>query len=750
MSDHQQKKNSFARSIPWLVPVLGLLAGFWFLGWDAINVHNLAWLKSDASDVYLGWAFLRADPHWHFPLSWTEYIAYPLGGCIAYQDAVPLLSVLLKLFSGLLPWPFQFVGLLGLLNAMLQAVFGYLLCRRFTPDRLLALLGAGFFVLTPACLYRFVGDVVLSTHWPLLAALWIYFLPRPDGSRWRAAKGYAVVLFVSGGIHPYLPAMCLLVILAEAVRSYRQTPRWSLRPLLPWLIPAAALVTSFVLFGYLQFGGGMQNGQGGYGEYGMNLLSPFDPDPHLLQSHSILLPSLPFRPTQSGEYNYLGLGMLGLFAAVLVSLRGKIISALRTPDFFPLGLAALLAFCFAVTHKVTLGSQVLFELPLPFYPFRSALSMFRGSDRFVWIATYIALIFFLRLLLSYWSRRTAIMGLVSLLALQFADLQPLRQTIQAEFHAPRENDALIRDRFWDGLGDHFKKMVVLPAWQTRPFDSALPGGRHNWESLGFVAAGQRLALNTCYKSRNTPADTEMQVNILPREVKAGRLEADTIYVLNPEYLTAFVAGRFDHIAATNVDGLLACWRNPQPSPGNLARLEAMLAQTATGGFDLKQMASGYVFPIEPIPCAADGSFELPARQIFYSDGPASELPVVNRPGQRLRRIVINLEPLVGGPVPAQKFRVSLAGKSLGEFSVTQPGDFTITIPPDFSLGQAAVVPLRFDWLTTTSPDIVKPFPDPAHVRMYRQLLLRLHFKFAAEWRHYALGFHAVKYEFQPE
>ena len=706
-----------------MVPVMGLAFGLWIVGAGVVDPRNLNWLKTDLSQVYLGWAFFRLDPHWHFPLSYTNYLSYPAGCCISNTNSAPLLAALFKLLSPFLPASFQYMGLMGLLNATLQAVLGYALCCRFTTGRWMAFAGSLFFLLTPAFYFRMATDMVLSSQWLILFSLWVYFR-EPSSSKCKAIGLHSLVLFLAGGIHPYLAVMCASMIGAEMFRELRESRSRNLLRLWPWAVPALVLLGSWILFGYIQRGeSAPQSGLGGYGEFSFNLLSPIDPNPHNLQSHSPFLPDQKCLPKQNGIYNYIGLGTL-LLSALAAVVRRK--TTLPAPDFRPLWLVAFGCFCLAVSNRVTLGSSILFEIPLPFHPVGAVLSIFRSSDRFFWPVYYIFLIFVLQRLFSRIATRSLLCLLASLIVLQIVDTQPLRATLRQAFSAPRSDATLLTDPFWSTLGQRFQKMVVLPAWQSRPNDSALPGGPDGWQSFGFIAASQGLALNVNYLARPVPLDDRMQSEVLPAQVRAGKLDADTVYILDPVYLLDFISRQDSGIESRYVDHLLVFWRSATPTSENLAALRQRLREVCADGLDLKQVAQGFVFPQAPIPYVTAQGFKVAGPEAIHSQGRKSDIPLFLPQNRALKRISFDVEPWLDKTGSAQTFSVSLDGVILGEYSLRMPGKVVVKVPDGRQNLPDQFAILHFDWRNPVDSRTLTAGTGGKWVIAYRRMLERIH------------------------
>ena len=124
---------------------------------------------------YTAWELFRQDPHWHWPLTYTTRIGYPLGENIALADPNPLFAVLLKPFSPVLPEPFQYFGIEVVLSHTLLFFFSMRLFRLILGPNLPAMLLCSlFFCIAPPLLWNTTRHFAVSNHWLLLAALLLY------------------------------------------------------------------------------------------------------------------------------------------------------------------------------------------------------------------------------------------------------------------------------------------------------------------------------------------------------------------------------------------------------------------------------------------------------------------------------------------------------------------------------------------------------------------------------------------------
>jgi len=722
----------------------------WLMGFHALNPFNIDWVRGDVAQTYLGWAYFRQDPNWSFPLTFTRRLSYPLGSSVSYNNSIPLVAVLLKPFTHFFPRDFQYQGLFALACAVLQAVFGFRICQRFARDDLKALLGCLFIVTAPTFVFRFSMDLILLCQWPILAAIWLYLKQEGTPNSYSSPLRYSLLLAIVGGINPYLAVMCMVVMSAAVYCDIRNHRPWAIRRILVWALPVAALLGSWVIFGFLQVGGkNAEIGLGGYGDISMNLLSPVNPRFEMagnpLTTESILFKGYGSFPLQYEGYNYLGAGIILLIAGTFLLGRrvGKI---LGDPILKPLWAVAGISLMMALTTRVTWGHTVLVDLPLPYYPVKRTLSIFRSAGRFFWPAYYIILIAFLQYFFRSYSRRRVFWVLSGLLCLQLVDTSSLRRLVYASLNPPPA-PSMFQDAFWDKVEGRFDKLIVLPAWQAMPDDSSLPGGRDAWLPFGFMAAAHGMALNVNYQARPNAKDDDIQRNILPAAVEDGKLDDDTLYVLGPRYLLQFCDRGFTHIVGKSVDRFSVFW-NDSAKEQNLEGLDQLLKETLDRGVDFKQVAVGFESPQSAIPYLLDSGFALPEGKFTSSLGPKSQIPLFLSRNPKLKRVILYLVPVIGRDVVSQKFSVSLGKRRLGDYELRGPEKVTIDIPDDAikETGRTGVAYLTFDWRTATTVEHVTERKDSRSASALRKFALTVGLKsgLSGDQRLFAMGIHAME------
>ncbi len=524
------------------------------LGIDKLDPTNIRWLSGDRALHYLGWAFLREDPHLHFPLTWTNRVGYPLGLSISFMDSIPIVALALRPFSSMLPQPFQYLGLYACLSFILLTYFGFKIFHRLCGGSVFwALFGGVLILLSPIATRRLFGHFPLVGHWLILCALYHYF-SEEIGAVGRWMRPFWVILVIAGGVTPYLGTMCLLVALTACGRLALERRASALRAMGLAGLAVAILVCSFVFFGFLIIGRDSAGYRaGGYGFYSMNLLAPVNP----MQYESILLPKLPTATGGQYEgYNYLGLGVLFLLTLAAAKGVGSL-RRLRQPRTLPLVGLGVVCVLLALSSTVTVGPYVLFEIKAP-KTIGFFLESLRASGRLFWPAYYVLLIAAVVGVWRFWKPAHGRLLLVIAVGLQMADLGSLRN--QVRLRAMQEQSDLLQAAEWSTLGRTHAHLIVLPAWQCGEAKS--PGGEAGYWIFGRLATTQNMTLNGYDGGYYSTKEFDLHCKTIPEAVKRGHVDPDTAYVVNKEFLAAMAeAGVTSHRCA-RVDGYNLCTRDP--------------------------------------------------------------------------------------------------------------------------------------------------------------------------------------------
>jgi hypothetical protein len=536
--------------------VVALVVGFpytiYFIGWSPLNVTNIAWLQNglDRTQAYLGWAFLRLDPVWHFPPTFTEWLGWPAGVSVAFTDSIPLVAVVARFLSPLLPEHFQYFGLWMLACFVLNAYFAFRLCSVFTGKfNLAAFFGGLLLVIAPSATFRILDHLALTSHFLVLLSLWLYFKPYPDDGWRRATLPQVGTVALAASIHPYLVVMTGIVSTAYFSRRVleRRCTWWAAAFSL--IAVAGGAVACLVVFGY--FVGGdvaSYNSDLGYRYYSFNLLSPFNS-----LGFSRFVPPLPIATSgQDKVVNFLGLGILLLLVLNARSVLTSLPRLIRA-DLVAITLSSVVLTALAASTLITFGPYVLVDLQPP-DGITQILAAFRVSDRLFWPVGYLIMVSAIYFTWRNFRPRYATAIVAVAVIVQFADEAPLRAAAWARFE--NRPPSPFKAEVWNGLGATAAKLLVAPPWQCGALQT--PGGLRGFSYLGALAAAQGLKTNNVYQARPAPKAADLHCRAMLENILHGELEPDAAYVLSDGFaLGLALAGTSSH-NCEQVDGFNLC------------------------------------------------------------------------------------------------------------------------------------------------------------------------------------------------
>ncbi len=542
----------------WLDLAIAVVAGFFYallvMGPRPLNPRNVNWIAFDPAYHYIGWEMFRQDPHVHWPVTYTDRLGYPQGESVALLDLNPLMAVVLKPLSFLLPEPAQYFGLEVILACTLQFFFAFRLFRLLIgANPVGAALCSAFFLLAPPLNYRFWGHYSLSNQWLLVAALFVFAQAQQQSPRSvrRFVISACVLAAVSVGTNPYL-AFQVVLILTAAVVSLLWRRRISLTRSagVVGLLAAIGFVVAYS-FG-LVISGGKGYSSGGYRDLSMNLLAPFDPRTWT----SVIFPRLHSASTGQYEgYNYLGAGVLILAAVVVIAAiiqRGK----LWRPDkrwLVPLAISCLLLTLLALSTKITFGSTTIVDVD-PGGKLSPYFSPLRASGRLFWAPYYAILAAILAAPFLLFRKTWANLLIAAMLILQFADTSALRHWVHTTIS--EDHPSPLKSPIWSQLGAQHQNLIVLPAWQCEK--AASPGGPEGYRIFGFLAVEQKMRINSYQSARYTGVAQDFQCSQALTQVEQQGLAPDSAYVVTPEIATAIAQGPTGPGRCHDLDHFILC------------------------------------------------------------------------------------------------------------------------------------------------------------------------------------------------
>lgn len=541
--------------------LVGTLYTVTMMGTRVLNPRDIGWLTQDPIMYYVGWEGFRHDPQWHWPLTYSTYIGYPVGESTALMDFNSVLALALKPLSSVLPEPFQYFGIEILLCCSLQFFFAWRLLRLLIGSNILGiLLASAFFLIAPPLTYQLHGHFSSCNQWILIAALLVFFraqlLPKANLGTFVVSS---LVLATAGiAINPYLAFQVLLILTAAVVSLL-----WQKR--LSFVMAVGFMTMLSVVCGLeayslgLLLKGGRGYGGGGYRYFSTNLLSLINPYLTRLEPPgrgSIVFPRLPqLTDGQHEGYAYLGAGVI--LVAVLVALflvfKRVQFKSLDKRWAIPLFLCCLILTLMACSTKISFGSHILVDVD-PHEKLTPYLSPLRTSGHLFWAPYYVILTAVLAVPLLLLRKASANVFLAGVLVLQVADTAPLRHWVRHYIDSGYSHP--LRSSIWWTLGESYKNLEVLPAWQCD--GSFTPGGLQGYGIFGLLAADQKMRINSYYSGRYTEQSRQFQCIQAVTDLAEKPLSPDTAYVVTAALAETIAKGPSGPGKCHDLDGFILC------------------------------------------------------------------------------------------------------------------------------------------------------------------------------------------------
>lgn len=466
----------------------------------------------DPSQHYLGWAFFRQSAV-HLPYLGANYSAiYPYRTSILFTDSIPLLALLFKCLSPILPDRFQYFGWWGLVCYALQGGLAQAILARLGGVRKeqsargwATVAGAGIIVLFPALTMRMFAHTALAANWLILLAVWLWLQSdRLLPTIRRACLVWAGMGILCAGIHLYYLPMVGIVLVGYAVRRGLQR-HGAAAVLLPVLCFCAAAGAELVVLG--AFAANFAGYSNGYLS-GVDLLN-------------LVVPGI----EASWEQNvYIGLGAVAVLVLAAASLvvacaRGKIRFAAfcrRHGGWMVAGtMVMVLDMVAAMGNTITLGGHTLGTIPIP-QALMDFWAMFSSCARLAWLAGLLLTLLAGGVVLRLWNGRAAVILLAVCALLQgYGQREELANRFtryhDAETYA---NQTLLTDPAWEALAEQGQfshlAFVSFDFEHDEFWDLAAFAADHGWTSNSFYMGhmdGNLAAVTLAGEMNTLSADT---------------------------------------------------------------------------------------------------------------------------------------------------------------------------------------------------------------------------------------------------
>ena len=461
--------------------------------------------NNDLANCLVGYYYQLFSPwKWHF--LYAPNLGAPAGVNVFWLDVIPWMCLAGKMLytaTGIVWYPLGAVMALCLVLPGIGITF--LFAETGYRSLITAVAGSVLVDCMPYLLNRW-GHPPLMLHFLILFALALYLRTARMPKNRLISIVWIALLAVTLMTNIYMSVMIGGVWFASMVR------KWATNGDTPGHISAEALVTVLAMIPVVMALwvfelGATGAGSWGFGEWSMNLASPIFPQ------MSGVLPFLSdYRlgfPRQYEGFAWVGFGTLFI---LMVGCRAWV-DWFRHRAIRHWPLIAVLAgmFIWALSNRVTLGSRILFTVPLSDYVVTHIFGTFRSSGRFFWPVGYAALAFGIILIMRRFKPGAAVAILCVASILQGVDTIPFRaQIYESASHArPASVDRATVAEIVAGARAVEVYPSFLCSWSVgedhhkRPVDEAERLAQTNMEIQILAAHGNR-PINTVNHARLAP------------------------------------------------------------------------------------------------------------------------------------------------------------------------------------------------------------------------------------------------------
>ena len=515
-----------------------LLVTLWFVyftGGKFINPFYIDWIfPSDTETHWLGWQFFKNQSIFNFPLFKNINYGMELGSSLVLNDSLAIMAMIFKPFAVFIPFEFQYFGLWTYICFLLQGIITMKIFHIYTKNKIIILLCGFFFTMLPPFLWRLHGHFGLLGHWLILYAFFIYL-----SSKEINLKHWIILVTISLLINAYIAAMIIGIFIADLIKYKLSDEKITFKILFSKFFNFIfVLLVSLFVFGYFMVGKGA--GGKGFGKYNANLNSFFDPD----QIWSIFITNQPTPEFGYEGFAFPGTGILIMILIGLISIiiyRNKI-NPKELKHFSPLIVVALLAYLFALSNNITLGTDIIAKYEVPsFLIFLTKI--FRSSGRFVWILFYLVSISSLIFIIKNYSDKTIKVLLILLITIQFIDLSNAREYFSTKLNTPKifngrsgKWKSPMKNIIWNEISKNYNKVSYVYT-KNRPKD---------YFPISYFAAENDMKINTGYFSRVSKEATKIINLQLKKSILTKKLNHETIYFIYDDSLWDFIKNNYDN------------------------------------------------------------------------------------------------------------------------------------------------------------------------------------------------------------
>lgn len=423
---------------------IGSILTIFFVGYNNIGFTDTKWITNyDSLSDFIALKFFLQD-EWRFPIGLNSSYG-ELKNSIVFSGAVPILSIITKIFKDFLPHNFHYFSIWIMICFSLHIFFSYKLIFSLTKNINFSAVSTLFFLFTPILIQRLDMHLSLGAHWLLLAYFYLEIEPNIKSKNFY--RTFLIIL--SSLVHFYFTIMMLLINLIFKTVIYLKYKNLKLF-ITENLIIIFFLLLSMYIVGYFSIPATDSLGFG-YGFYKANFLTFFDssPDRHF-NSWSSFLPDISNTNGEKEGFGYLGLGLIITIFILIYYVFSDFSKLVKNNLQYIFIFIIFMAIAFTTTLNI--GEIKILDLKLPIFLY-APLSIIRASGRFIWPAYYLLIIFSL---FAFYKLKFKTRYLLILILIQFFDLAP---GINSFFGSKLEKlNTKLNDPIWNNINVNFNSI----------------------------------------------------------------------------------------------------------------------------------------------------------------------------------------------------------------------------------------------------------------------------------------------------
>ena len=504
-------------------------------GLQIINPTNINWIMSvyhDWGQHYLGWAFYRNDP-WTFPLGAIESYNYPVGTNIGFMDSIPLLGLLIKPFSSILPEDFQYLGFWLFVCSYFVAYYTKKILQLYKVSNLIIILAVVLMIANPVLLFRSIHPA-LSSHFLILGSIYNFLRPSYENSK-KINLNQIFLFFIAVTVNPYIMVMIFGFNVIIPLKHYLLDKTGTLKQTFLYpTISGLLFIIFWVFIGMIEFSKGTSVASAEpFSLYSFNLNSFFDSYGY----YSKFLPDLGrTNPFQYEGFAYFGIGMMILIFFGFINIIFKFINKKIHPQSFKKW-GVLLFLClgllaFSITNVVSFNSQILVTFPLPKIIEKLGF-IFRASGRFVWPFYYLlfigSIVVFSKIKMNSYLKITI---LTMITIVQLYDIQEL----YTRWNLPSGTyKTALQDERWIEVFKKFDNIIIYPS-----FDYNYSINYNNdYQDLSYLGLKAGKPISNGYVARANVTKANEFNSILMTDLSSGIIDSNRLFITADKHINAF-------------------------------------------------------------------------------------------------------------------------------------------------------------------------------------------------------------------